>query len=94
MYALGVGVERNQKEAVKWLKLAADQGDETSQFNLARRYLKGSGVSIDKVEAYVWYWKASKNKDAAEELSQLKKIMSEPELAVAQDRVAALKLKK
>ena len=40
------------------LKAKAEQGDKDSQFELGKRYLTGSGVSLNVVEAYA-YWKLS-----------------------------------
>ena len=34
-YAKGVGVEKDEAEGVKWLRAAAEQGDETAQKFLA-----------------------------------------------------------
>jgi len=37
------GLEKSDKEAVKWLRLAANQGEPMAQFSLAILYSKGSG---------------------------------------------------
>ena len=34
MYANGIGVPKNEEEALKWYRLAADQGYASAQFNL------------------------------------------------------------
>lgn len=41
-------------EAIKWLFLGANQGDKTSQADLATAYLDGSFVQTNLVEAYKW----------------------------------------
>ena len=39
-------------EAVRWFRLAAEQGD--AQFNLGVRYANGQGVPQDDVSAHMW----------------------------------------
>jgi TPR repeat protein len=58
MYEIGVGVEEDQLEAVKWYAKAAEQGDAKAQFDLGRMYDNGEGVEQDKAEAVKWYAKA------------------------------------
>jgi len=41
-------------EAVKWVTLAANQGDKLGQVDLARMYLEGKLVKPDLIEAYKW----------------------------------------
>ena len=48
-------------EAIKWASLAANQGDEQGQVNLAQIYLEGKWVKQDLVEAYKWGDLASKH---------------------------------
>ena len=42
-------------QAVKWFRLAAEQGNSASQFNLGLMYDTGRGVPQDFVEALKWY---------------------------------------
>ena len=42
-------------EALKWYRLAADQGHATAQFNLGRLYVVGRDISQDYVQAYRWF---------------------------------------
>lgn len=44
MYQYGEGVPKNDKEVIKWLRLASDQGDSGAQYELGNMYLKGEGV--------------------------------------------------
>ena len=44
MYATGEGVPQDDAEAVRWFRLAAEQGDARAQFNLGVRYDTGEGV--------------------------------------------------
>jgi TPR repeat protein len=55
LYQRGLGVERNEAEAVKWFRLAADQGLVLAQNNLADTYALGLGVPQDFGEAFRWY---------------------------------------
>jgi uncharacterized protein len=42
-------------QAVKWYRLAADQGHASAQFNLGIMYANGRGVSQDDTEVVKWY---------------------------------------
>ena len=55
MYAEGQGVPQDYAEAVKWFRLAADQGNATAQYNLGLMYDKGQGVPQNYAEAVKWY---------------------------------------
>ena len=44
MYSNGEGVPENDKEALKWFQLAADQGVARAQFNLGVMYSNGEGI--------------------------------------------------
>ena len=55
MYENGQGVPQNNAEAVKWYRLAADQGLAQAQFNLGVMYDDGRGVPQDDVQAVQWY---------------------------------------
>ena len=46
---------RDDKEAVKWYRLAADQGEAAAQHNLGLMYANARGVPQNFSEAYVWY---------------------------------------
>jgi TPR repeat protein len=58
-YANGIGVEKNEAEAVKWYRIAADKGDEGGQFYLGECYANGMGVEKNEAEAVKWYRKAA-----------------------------------
>ena len=55
MYDRGYGVPQDYAEAMRWHRLAADQGQAQSQCLLRRRYDLGVGVPQDHVEAHMWY---------------------------------------
>ena len=50
---------QDYKEAVKWYRLAAAQGNASAQFNLGLMYKDGRGVTQDDKEAVKWYRLAS-----------------------------------
>ena len=47
MYDTGVGVAQDAAEAVRWFRLAAEQGDALAQFDLGVMYATGGGVLQD-----------------------------------------------
>ena len=46
-------------EAMRWSRLAAEQGVAEAQFNLGQGYSEGQGVAQDGVEAVRWFQKAA-----------------------------------
>ena len=46
-------------EAVKWYRMAADQGLVAAQYNLGLKYERGEGVGRDHGEAVKWFRKAA-----------------------------------
>ena len=54
MYSRGLGVPKDDREAVSWIRLAAEQGLAGAQVNLGIRYSTGDGVPKDYVQAYAW----------------------------------------
>ena len=54
-YQNGEGVPKDDTEAVKWYRKAAEQGNATAQYNLGSCYDFGEGVAKDDVIAYMWY---------------------------------------
>jgi uncharacterized protein len=55
MYRKGKLVPQNHVEAVKWYRLAAEQGDALAQFNLGAMYSNGRGVPKDLIAACMWF---------------------------------------
>ena len=49
------GRAQDYQEALKWYRLAAEQGDASAQFNLGFMYADGRGVLKDYQEALKWY---------------------------------------
>ncbi len=57
----GNGVAQDYKEALKWFRMAADQGHAMAQFNIGVMYGKGLGVSKNTEQAYFWLLIAAAN---------------------------------
>ena len=59
MYDGGQGVLQDYKEAVKWYRLAAEQGHANAQANFGVMYHYGYGVPRDYSRAHMWFNLAS-----------------------------------
>lgn len=59
VYFDGIGVSKDENEAVKWIKKGAIQGYAKAQNYLGVLYLRGEGVPKDPAEAVKWYRKAA-----------------------------------
>ena len=72
-YANGNGISQSYTEAVKWFRLAAEQGVAEAQFNLGVCYYFGEGVAKNKATAIRWWKKAAAqgNSDAQDNLRNL-----------------------
>lgn len=55
MYASAQGTPQNYNEAMKWYRLASDQGVVQAQYNLAVMYENGQGLARNEKEAIKWY---------------------------------------
>lgn len=55
IYANGIGVTKNDTEAVRWFRLAADQGAADAQYILGVMYEDGTGVTQNAAEAVRFY---------------------------------------
>ena len=58
MYNSGQGVAQDHSAAMKWWRMAADQGYAQAQFYLGGMYYKGKGVPPNTSEALRWLHKA------------------------------------
>src|SRR6266481_5266799 len=54
-----LGVAKDEAEAVKWFRKAAEQNVADAQFSLGVCYANGQGVAKDEAEAVKWYRKAA-----------------------------------
>ena len=88
MYLVGDGAPRDAAQAVQWLSLAADEGDELACSQLAELYSTEEAVSQDLVVAYRWSSRAREinliaSRDAFERA--LKARMTPEQLAESDD---------
>jgi TPR repeat protein len=87
MYEQGRGVAQNYREAMRWFRLAALQGDASAQSNLGVMYYKGQGIAQDYGEARKWYRMAAERRNLEAQFNL--GVMYEEGRGVAQDRVRA-----
>ena len=66
-------MEKDDAEAVKWYRKAAEQGIAEAQFNFGACYASGYGVKKDPDRAIDWYRKAAAqgNEDAQAALREI-----------------------
>ena len=55
MYYNGISVSQDYQEALKWFRLAANQGYAGAQSSIGVMYAKGEGVSQNYEEALKWF---------------------------------------
>ena len=86
MYANGEGVPENDVEAVRWYRLAADQGYVEAQYNLGNMYANGEGVPENYIAAYMWFNLAAAQGDdhASQNKNSLREKMTPEQIAEAQ----------
>ena len=86
MYQYGEGVAEDDTQAVYWYRKAAEQGYAKAQYNLGLKYGKGEGVAEDYILAYKWanLAAAQGDKDAIEFKNDLRKLMTQAQIAEAQ----------
>ena len=59
MYANGIGVAKDNDQALVWYRKAAEQGAPNAQLSLGIAYEEGAGVKQDLEQAAMWYRKAA-----------------------------------
>lgn len=64
-YYNGIGLPKDEAEAVKWFRKAAEKGHAKAQYNLGICYFQGHGVEEDGPEAGEWFRKAAEQGLAA-----------------------------
>jgi hypothetical protein len=64
-FEYGIGVEKDDQEAIGWYQEAAKKGSVSAQFTLALKYEYGTGVEKDEQEAVHWYREAAEGGNAA-----------------------------
>lgn len=73
MYAMGLGVERDDRRAFEWYLRASMKGHPGAQSGVGWYYEVGRGVGVDLVRAYMWY--------------VLSAIGGDPDAAISQEEV-------
>ena len=86
MYYDGQGVPQDYKEAVKWYRLSAEQGDAGAARFLGRMYFMGHGVIKDYVSAHMWWNLSGSNgyKDAVKNRNIVEEKMTPSQIEEAQ----------
>lgn len=56
-------MKRNNREALKWYRLAAEGGNPDAMRRLGEMYERGAGVPKDNAKALEWYERARKASD-------------------------------
>ena len=87
-YALQFG--KDNREAVKWYRKAAEQGDAKAQERLGHMYANGEGVPQDFVQAHAWMNLAAAQGFQAENRDRLAAQMTPAQIAEAQKLAAEL----
>jgi len=64
MYNRGLGVPKDDAQAVAWFRKAAEQGLDFAQNSLGYSYQEGTGVAKDDIQAATWYRKAAEQGNA------------------------------
>ena len=57
-------MKKDQKKAVEWYTMAAEQGDAAAQYNLGLCYANGHGVKKNIETAVEWFNKAANQGDS------------------------------
>ncbi|MDZ4368231.1 MAG: tetratricopeptide repeat protein [Afipia sp.] len=86
MHKMGLGVSKDRKQAQKWSRLAAKQGNADAQVLLGSLYYKGEGGESDDIaKAYMWYDIAATqgNDEAKKELAAVSSQLSSLQIAEA-----------
>lgn len=86
MHKMGLGVSKDRKQAQKWGRLAAKQGNADAQVLLGSLYYTGEGKESEDIEkAYMWYDIAATqgNDEAKKELAAVSTQLSSQQIAEA-----------
>lgn len=59
IFAQGLGILKNEAEALTWYRKSAERQDVIAQFNLGDVYRNGLGVSKDEAEAVKFFYKVA-----------------------------------
>ncbi len=98
MYSNGdEGLPKDPEQAVRWWRLAAEQGHPLSQYRLGLMYRFGKGVTKDYVQAYKWVSLAASRfppdyarlESVIRDRENIPKLMSAAQIAEAQKLIEA-----
>jgi uncharacterized protein len=64
MLSQGLGIGKNEKEAIKWYEKAALKGDSNAQFNIGSMCETGRGIEQSYEKALAWYTKSAEQGNA------------------------------
>lgn len=64
MLSQGLGIIKNEREAIRWYEKAAFKGDSDAQYNLGSMYERGRGTKQDYQKAFDWYLKSAEQGNA------------------------------
>ena len=86
LYGKGLGNPKNYETAVKWYRLAAEQGNASVQSSLGLMYALGDGVAADYIPAYMWLKIAASSEDkfAIKNIDAIAKRMTPAGISTAQ----------
>ena len=84
MYDNGEGIPEDDKEAVKWYRLAAEQGNAEAQYNLGTMYGNGTGVVQDFIYAHMWWNIAASNGVDKGNKEKVEEMMTTSDISEAQ----------
>ncbi|WP_410056053.1 tetratricopeptide repeat protein [Roseobacter sp. HKCCA0434] len=82
LYAMGLGVERDDRRAFEWYLRASMKGHPGAQSGIGWYYEVGRGVPVDLVRAYMWYTLSAigGDPDAAISLEEVVKKMTREQI--------------
>ena len=86
MYAMGLGVERDDQRAFEWYLRASMKGHPGAQSGIGWYFEVGRGTAVDLVRAYLWYGLSTigGDPDAAISIEEVAKKMTPDEIQRAQ----------
>lgn len=86
LYAMGLGVERDDERAFEWYLRASMKGHPGAQSGIGWYFEVGRGTGVDLVRAYLWYGLSTigGDPDAAVSIEEVAKKMTPEEIRRAQ----------
>ena len=86
MYAMGLGVERDDERAFEWYLRASMKGHPGAQSGIGWYFEVGRGTAVDLVRAYLWYGLSTigGDPDAAVSIEEVAKKMTPEQIRRAQ----------